>query len=651
MDDRRAHVDFGDPAEFRKNLKMNREGWAYAHYTAGMGLGSATLDCRSPLVAGAVIPEATIRFMAGKGGIAPGGMTSVWLPNGTQPPQIDDKTKPSYLEVAVDGRPFTVRLQNTWMYRTEGDPTLRQYRRMADVLLPQGLPEGGQVTWRWTRAGFGRLVHGGYDDRAHFRVFVDHDADGWEEEIAGSPWVPMVADAAGRLMLRAAATAVVGQPVRLTATAMDAWNNAATGYRGTVEFAATTGPDGKTAVDQPAQAELPGPWTFNALDRGSHTFAATFSRPGFYWVTIKDPAAGFTAESNPIEVFAEEPEYRLYWGDLHVHTEMSADACNGVMCPSTYADSYRIGCERYGLDFQANTDHHGYSQGNYDESDWEVMKQITNRADAPGRFVTLVATEISHGRGDQNVYFPAGDAPYINTGPRHPLDMWEFLRRYECFTVPHHFAQSMRPWDWNNYDARLMPLAEIYSNHGRAEFTGNQPHYSRHPTPTIQGKTWQDQLARGRKLGAIAASDDHFAQPGYSGLAGVWAKSLTRAEIYRNLKAKHCYATTNARAIIHFTLNGAEMGSVVRSADAPSIKVRAACPSAITEAVIVRNGQTVYTAKPAGRVVEFEWTDPSPAGEAYYYLRLKQTGQPTTDDLLKGQPDYTWSTPVWIEKP
>ncbi|MCL5271541.1 MAG: hypothetical protein M1457_13540, partial [bacterium] len=42
------------PAEFRKNLKMNREGWAYAHYTAGMGLGSATLDCRSPLVAGAV---------------------------------------------------------------------------------------------------------------------------------------------------------------------------------------------------------------------------------------------------------------------------------------------------------------------------------------------------------------------------------------------------------------------------------------------------------------------------------------------------------------------------------------------------------------------------------------------------------------------
>ena len=74
--------------------------------------------------------------------------------------------------------------------------------------------------------------------------------------------------------------------------------------------------------------------------------------------------------------------------------------------------------------------------------------------------------------------------------------------------------------------ATFANFAEIFSNHGRGEFYGNEPHYSHHPGPTLEGQSWQDQLATARQLGCIAASDDHWARPGNCGLAAVWAQQL-----------------------------------------------------------------------------------------------------------------------------
>jgi hypothetical protein len=70
-------------------------------------------------------------------------------------------------------------------------------------------------------------------------------------------------------------TAGVSQ--NFTVTALDAFGNAATGYRGTVHF---------TSSD--AQAALPANYTFTATDAGTHTFTATLKTAGAQSLTATD---------------------------------------------------------------------------------------------------------------------------------------------------------------------------------------------------------------------------------------------------------------------------------------------------------------------------------------------------------------------------
>lgn len=613
--------------------------WAYAHYSAGRGIGSATLECPSPVLVGRILDKCVVTVRAGAGGIAPGGSISVLFPLGSTPPQTDDHQSPGFVTATSGLRWLKVKTQMTWFFRQHRKFAGPMHQAMATVELPDGLAEGKTVVFTRYRAHAGNLARRWEGERFTFRVYVDHDADGWEEEIPDSPWVPKQAAETERLVIRAQSTAVVGEPVRLVVTAMDRFDNPATGYRGNVDFAHQGGPDG-----------MPGRYAFTGQDAGAHTFQARFDRPGYYWITVRDQGGGFEAESNPIEVLAEEPRYRLYWGDLHVHTEMSADAWNSSFATSTYGGSYNTGRFRYGLDFMANTDHHSFKEGNYAYEDWQRMIEITNEANRPGEFVTLVATEISHGRGDQNVYFPGDTMPFLRTGPNHPHELWDSLRAFDCFTVPHHFAQNMRPWDWHNYDADLMRVAEIFSTHGRAEYQGNEPHYSSHSQPTLEGRTWQDQLATGRMLGAIAASDDHQGRPGSSGLAGVWAGELSREAIYQSLKSRRTYATTNARAILRYTVNGEEMGQTVESQLPPVLRVTGATPTGILELHVVKNNAVVFEGEPGGRTFDFTWQDPDFAGDAYYYIRIKLAGQPSAEGFLRDQPEFVWSSPVWVSK-
>jgi RHS repeat-associated protein len=63
----------------------------------------------------------------------------------------------------------------------------------------------------------------------------------------------------------------------LTVTARDAWNNVATGYRGTVAFSSTD-----------AASVLPATTTFTANDAGTRTFAATLKTAGAQSITASD---------------------------------------------------------------------------------------------------------------------------------------------------------------------------------------------------------------------------------------------------------------------------------------------------------------------------------------------------------------------------
>lgn len=626
--------------------KYRKSANTYELYTAGRGLGKAEIIPNSPLVVKQDIEKVSITYHSPKEGIAPGGRVTVTYPPGSTLPQLLHKDSAGYVNIRAENVPVNGNLIIVGLHRKAEDDAGRnnpyrshpRNRRVVVAGLPDGLPAGRKLTFTWSKVSIDRYARRFYGDRLLFRVYADHDADGFAEEIKASPSIPKMADIPYRIMLRCNSTVVVGESVKMNILALDKYDNPALDYRGKVRF-----------HTHQEHAQLPDSYIFTEDDRASHEFYGSFEKPGFYWVEAIDEEHNFHARSNPIQVFEEEPEKRLYWGDLHVHTDMSSDARSDAHTTATYEGSYLIGRYRYALDFQANTDHHSLVDMDYGAAHWEEMKEITNRANDPGHFVTLVANELSHGKGDQNVYFPGDEAPFLLTsGENHPYAVWDTLAQYECFTVPHHVAQSMRPWQWENFNPALMKVVEIFSNHGRAEFHGNFPHFSHHPEATLDGHTWVDQLNTGKKLGAIASSDDHWARPGTIGLTGVWASKLDREEIYWQIKRRFCYASTAARVILYYTVNGEEMGSSIHSHGSPEIEVTAASPDIIEKAEIVKNGEVAYLTEPDSLLTAFQWTDSLFSDSAYYYVRLTLRPDTNAEEYMKNRQQFIWSSPVWV---
>jgi hypothetical protein len=118
--------------------------------------------------------------------------------------------------------------------------------------------------------------------------FASNTASGFEGIAVASLSAP-----ATHLAVTAPASATAGTPFSVTVAALDASNNQATSYTGTVQFTSTDG-----------QAVLPGTYTFTAVDHGTHVFSSvTLNTLGSQAITATDTAnAAITGTSGPISV-------------------------------------------------------------------------------------------------------------------------------------------------------------------------------------------------------------------------------------------------------------------------------------------------------------------------------------------------------------
>ncbi|HNH50210.1 MAG TPA: hypothetical protein PKY30_24455, partial [Myxococcota bacterium] len=94
----------------------------------------------------------------------------------------------------------------------------------------------------------------------------------------------------------------VGQPLTLRVAPMDRRGNPLRTWTGRVELSADYGGDS---------------WTFGPDDQGVHSFSLRIDEPGIHRIEVR--ADSLTGRSNPIEVVEELPEFRTFWGDLHIH--------------------------------------------------------------------------------------------------------------------------------------------------------------------------------------------------------------------------------------------------------------------------------------------------------------------------------------------
>ena len=117
----------------------------------------------------------------------------------------------------------------------------------------------------------------------------------------------MLARAANHFVVSAPATATAGVAFSFTVTALDPFNNTATGYSGTVHFTSTDGQAVLPADSPLFLAATPGPVPAALPQPG--TFSATLNTTGAQTITVTDTVtASLTDTSNPIMVpFNDEP--------------------------------------------------------------------------------------------------------------------------------------------------------------------------------------------------------------------------------------------------------------------------------------------------------------------------------------------------------
>ena len=335
---------------------------------------------------------------------------------------------------------------------------------------------------------------------------------------------------------------------------------------------------------------------------------------------------------------------KLYYGDLHEHTDVSV--CNRVGDQSI-DESHQHMRDIARLDFACVTDH-GYNLNPYL---WNYTAKMARANDDPGRYLTFLGEEWTSSLEKYSAKHPYGYYGHRNViladmyfprwwnarNGQTPAAVWEALRKRNAnfVHIPHQLADTGNvPVDWDFADETAQPVAEIFQTRGSYEHRGTVRQAKR--TAPKGAYFLQDAWARGIVIGVIA-SPDHGG--GY-GKACVYAPKLTREAILDALRARHCFGTTAARVFLDVRVDGHLMGEKVAAPVGKTVQVRIAvrCPADIDRIEVCRNNRFIYTTRPTGREAALHFTDRSPLpGRSYYYVRVVQKDE-----------EIAWSSPVWL---
>jgi hypothetical protein len=287
---------------------------------------------------------------------------------------------------------------------------------------------------------------------------------------------------------------------------------------------------------------------------------ADFPAKGWAAVTLTVPAqhrlvdvvahtasGAVNAQQCYLDQIDEFPSPRAFFADLHVH---SNDTVGTQDTPSNLA---------YGRDVGA-LDVIGYTANDFQITDdvWADVVTACSDVNDDGRLVCYPGVEwcgTAGVGGDHNVVFLGHDTTLARSLEWHhgmassaPVPQtWPITQLYAAYDkdpdsyllIPH-VGGRRAILDWHH--PQLERLIEVHSAWGTSPWF------------------FEDAMARGLRLGASAASDEHRGRPGggapganifggHGGLTGVLAPELTRDDVGRALRARRTWATTGERAV------------------------------------------------------------------------------------------------------
>ncbi len=179
-------------------------------------------------------------------------------------------------------------------------------------------------------------------------------------------------------------------------------------------------------------------------------------------------------------------------------------------------------------------------------------------------------------------------------------DVQEKLRQYKSgavFAFPHHLAYPLgsRGVNWDVFSPDLTPALEILSMHGISESCESPRPFLHSMGPIDYAGTAQYGLKLGHQFGFLGNTDHHSAYPGSygHGKTGVWAKSLSREDIWEAIFAGRTFALTGDKMDLQFAVNGAPMGSRIASTQEREIEIDIQASSALESVEVVKNNQVL----------------------------------------------------------
>jgi hypothetical protein len=549
-----------------------------------LDLGSAEIDARTSVVAGSYV-TLTYTYTAGHPIDDRGYVKIAFRDVGDfGMPQFADPAAPNYCTVRATGDCHIVARWDpkgntrAWSKALYLQVTRGYLDRGQQIVLVLGETCGGSQGWR---------VQSFCEHTFEFKTLVDPIATYQFKELPSSPELQIVAGEPARAVCIAPSQTRVGESFVAHLKLEDRWGN-------------------------PAQPPQP-------------VAQSGYDRPGVYTVTATDATTGLSAESNPIQVLAEEARLHPYWADLHGQTE---ETCGSNSIEDYFGFARDVGL----IDIAAH-------QGNdFEVSDafWETVNETTRRYYRPGSFVTFPGYEWSGNTplgGDRNIYFAREGARIVHSctdllpGQKtdHPIapTAQELFATLRARGGPRPFAFAHvggRYADMAAHDSEVELAVEVHSAWGTFEWLV------------------EDALRLGYRIGICANSDGHKTRPGASypgagefgslgGLTCVLAKALDREHVLEALFQRRFYATTGNRPLLEVKITTGDgrqaiQGDILEAGKgSPRLRVRAVGTGAL-ERIEVRNGlKTValhspYEADCLGNRVKVTWSGGEVRGRA-----------------------------------
>ena len=329
---------------------------------------------------------------------------------------------------------------------------------------------------------------------------------------------------------------------------------------------------------------------------------------------------------------------RTFFGDIQQHSAHS----DGL---GSADEAYLRARWRYEDDFVALTDHESFLGKRTSPGEWAYLQAVADRHEEAGAFATLIAYEWTGrrhpGPGHKCVYLPRAGLPLLSRDdyPR-GADLVAAIKELGGFAAPHHIGWT--GCDEEGHDPEGQPVWEICSCHGCYEHADH---------PLGQRGDHRDQmvdvmLRRGHRFGFTAASDSHGLlwhhgesrkrDPYRTGLTAVQAPTLSREAIFEGIRAGRCYATSGAKILLDFTVDGAPMGSTLEARRSPLARVEAAGTGEIERLELIGESGILGASTPAGD---------------HGVLEARASGPWVYARVIQRDGEMAWASPVFLGGP